>query len=776
MFALSGENRGEFRRRRSGLWFSIGFAGWVLALFADPMLVRKTFASRDMVPFFLPIEKAVHDSWRQGRIPLILPEVSFGRPLAANPNTGVFYPVRIAMAALPFRVSFKLFPVFHLWLAGVGAFFLARLFGISSASAMLTGALYAGSGPALSEIVYPDFLPGLALLPWILWAAARFADRRTGRSTALFGAIWGVDLLVGDVFTAGLAFLGAVLLVLQESRESEGPRRVGALFLASLPGLLLAGIQIVPALLFVPHTVRALGRFPLRAAVTWSVSPWRLLEIVLPFPFGNAASSPRVWGESLWSNKTAGFFQTLFPGVLAAAALLFFRPPRGRRLFVYGIAAVSFTAAAAGTFLPESWLSESSPIPLRYPEKLMVGATLGIALLGGLAFDSLRSGGRPRVAAGAFAVALLLAAAGFIAISRPAELAAFIDRHWSATLRNGASGARELPRMLIESAGLWAALGLMIVWSSFRRGLALGAILVFSVADLAVLRWRAVGTSSDATLFSPPPGARAVARLQGFGRFGFLPLPEYYLSPGDPGRSGVQRAQDTLRSDVGAAFGVFYSLNQDFDVSDFYRVELVRREIYRDSGTWPGIRDFLGAYSARAAIVERGRIPISFPAAGKAIGREWVVLNPSALPSFRFARRVIEVEGVGAAYERIHGRSVDFRAETVVETGRSAESNLSGGSLAIQRNGPDSIVARTRTPGPSRLVFPRAPFPFRSAAVDGRPVTVDPANLCLSSIAIPAGSHEISIREQLPGGVAGPAISIAGAVLLLFLCREAKTV
>ena len=382
MFSLSEESRGEFQPRRPGLWFSLGFAGFLLALFADPLLVRKTFASRDMIPFFLPIEKAVHESWREGKVPLMLPEVSFGRPLAANPNTGAFYPVRIAMAALPFPLSFKLFPVFHLWLAGVGAFFLARLFGISSLSAMLTGALYAGSGPALSEIVFPDFLPGLALLPWIVWAGARFGARKTGRSAALFGAIWGVDLLVGDVFTAGLAFVGAILFILQESRGAEGPRRVGALFLASLPGFLLAGIQIVPALLFVPYTVRALGRFPLRAALTWSVSPWRLLEMILPFPFGNAASSAHVWGESLWSNKTAGFFVTFSPGVFAAAALLFCRPPRGRRLFVYGILAVSFVGSAIGSFLPESWLSASSPIPLRYPEKLMVGATLGIALLG----------------------------------------------------------------------------------------------------------------------------------------------------------------------------------------------------------------------------------------------------------------------------------------------------------------------------------------------------------------------------------------------------------
>ena len=776
MFPLPAENRVEFNALRGpGLRFSLGFAAFLLALFADPLLLPKTFASRDMAPFFLPIEKAVHESWRHGAVPLLLPEVSFGRPLAANPNTGAFYPLRIAMAALPFRFAFKLFPVIHLWIAGVGAFLLAGSFGLSPAACALAGSVFALCGPAVSEVLYPNILPGLALFPWIVWAGGRIARRRTLRNMAIFGAIWGADLLVGDVFTAGLALFGAGLLVAQESEARERPSRLGALLLASGAGLLIAGVQIVPALLFVPHTVRALGRFPVRAAMTWSVSPWRLLEMLVPFPFGNAASSPRVWGDSLWSNKTAGFFQTLFPGVFAASALLFVRPPRGRRLFVYGIVFLSVAASAIGVFLPESWLSAPSPIPLRYPEKLMVGAALGIALLAGIAFDSLRRGTHAPAAIGVLAVAVLLGAASFAARGMPLEVASFIDRHWSLTLRNGSEGARQLPRMLLESAGLWAALGLIVVWASFRRGAALVAVFLFSIADLSALRWRTVATESDATFFSPPPAARALARLQGTGRFGFLPLEDYYLGPGDRGRSGVQRAQDALKSDLGAAFGVFYSMNQDYDVSDFYRVELVRREIYRDSGRWPGLQDFLGAFSARAAIVERGRIPNGFPVfSGTVLGPEWLVLNPSALPGFRLAKKVVEVADVGEAYSRIHAGRIDLRSATIVETGRSAETDLSGGILTIRRNDPERIVARTDTPGPSRLVFPRAPFPFRTATVDGGVVPVDPANLCLSSIAVPAGSHEISIREQLPGGAAGPAISIAGAAVLLFCWRESR--
>ena len=776
MFQPPSENRLDFLRRRPALWFSAGLGGLLLVLFADPLLVSKTFARRDMVAFFLPIEKAVHDSWRQGKVPLLMPEISFGRPLAANPNTGAFYPPRIAMAALPFRFAFKFFPVLHLWIGGVGVFLLARLLGISSGASAVSGALFSLSGPALSELMFPDFLPGLALLPWVVWAAGNF--RRTGsrRSAALLGALFGVDLLVGDVFTAALAFFGGLLLFVQESPGSGKGKKTAVLGLlaASVPAILLASIQIVPALLYLPYTVRALGRFPLRVALTWSVSAWRLLELLVPLPFGNAAGGAGVWGEGLWSGKSTGFFQTLYPGVLASAAVLFVRPERGKRLIVYGLMGTSLALAAAGFYCPESLLSRASPIPLRYPEKLMAGFELGCALLAGFAFDSLRRGRSSSIVAGSLAVALALVACSLAIHRYPHATARFIDARWSPWQRSGAKGADRLPPILARGALPWVLLsGCSFAVLRRKNAWTLAALCCVALADVEIVRREFTKTESDSEVFSKPASVDAILRLDRRQAFGFLPFGDYALH--SETRPRLKAVRDDLSSDFAAFFGIVYTFNLDYDISDLYRVDLARREIYRDDGRSPGLANFLAAYSARTTLVEAGRMPNGFSQpAGIVAGENWALVNPIAMPTFRFAPRVEEVANIQDAYARIHDDRVDLSAVTVVETGSRRETSFSGGTVRVLRNDPDTLSVRTEAPGPARIVVPRAPFPFRKVTVDGASAEAEPTNLCLSSVAVPAGNHEITIRETLPGGAAGPAISLTGAVILAALCVEPK--
>ena len=723
-----------------------------------------------MAAFFLPIEKAVHDSWRKGRVPLLMPEISFGRPLAANPNTGVFYPVRIAMAALPFRFSFKFFPILHLWIAGVGVFFLARFLGISIAASAASGMLFSLSGPAVSEILFPDFLPGLALLPWVVWSAGNFRRVGSRRSAALFGAILGVDLLVGDVFTAGLALFGGLLLVLQMSERREKPAAVLGLLAASLPAILLTGIQIVPGLLYLPLTVRALGRFPLRVALAWSVSGWRFLEMLVPFPFGNAAEQGAIWGEGLWSGKSTGFLQTLYPGVLVSAAVLFFRPEKQKRVFVYGLMGTSLALAVAGFYCPASLLSRASPIPLRYPEKLMAGFALGGSLLAGFALDRLRRGRGAALAAGSFAVALTLAV-GSLAVHRfPQAAERFIDAQWSPWLLRGAIGASRLPAILARAALPWFVLGgcffALIRWKSAWT---LAVLCCLAVANVDIVRREFMKTDSDQEVFSKPASVDAVLGLNHRQAFGFFPFEDY--SYRTQPRPRLRAVRDDLSSDFAAFFGIVYAFNLDYDISDLYRVDLARREIYRDDGRSPKLANFLAAYSARTTLVESGRRPNGFSQPeGFVSGGNWVLVNPIAVPTYRFAPRVEEVTGIREAYSRIHDDRIDLSDVTVVETGLHREVALSGGTVRVLRNDPDELSVRTEAPGPGRIVFPRAPFPFRTITVDGASVEAEPTNLCLSSVAVPSGVHEIAIRESFPGGAAGPAVSFTGAVLLLVLC------
>jgi hypothetical protein len=773
MFQPSLGHRFEFLRRRPGLGFSSGLALLLLVLFADPLLVPRTFGRRDMTPFFLPIEKAVHEAWRARTLPLLIPEISFGRPLAANPNTGVFYPGRVAMAALPFRFAFKFFPLFHLWIAGTGAFLLARFLGLSPGAAAVSGVIFPLSGPALSEIWFPDFLPGLALLPWVVWSAGRFRHSGSRRAAALFGLLLAVDLLVGDVFTAALAVFGGFLLVLQEPGTSGKTRVAGGLAAAGAAAILLAGIQIVPALLYLPYTVRALGRFPLRVALTWSVSLWRLLELLVPLPFGNAAASPEIWGDALWSGKSTGFFQTLYPGCLASGAILFFRPEKGKRLMVYGLMGLSLVVAAAGFYCPARLLSRPSPIPLRYPEKLMAGFELGGALLAGFAFDGIRRGAAGALARGSLAVALTLAAASLFLRLSPLASARFIDAHWS-HLGFGARGAAALPFLLARAAFPWLFLG-GLSFAAIRRKTAwpLAALALVALADVEVVRRQIVRTERDEDVFARPAAADTILALNHGQAFGFLPFGDYTIRSDN--RARLEAVRSDLGSDFASAVGIVYAFNLDYDVSDPYRVELARREIFRDGGQSPGLQRFLAGYSARTALVEAGRMPNGFSLGGPtAAGGNWVVVNPAAVPTFRFAPRVAEVASAREAYSRIHDESADLSAVTVVETGRRRESVLSAGSLRVLRNDPDVLSVQTDAPGPSRVVLPRAPLPFRSVTVDGSPAEAEPANLCLSSVAVPPGAHEIVVRELLPGGPAGPAISLAGIAVLAGLCIEPR--
>ncbi len=82
------------------------------AVYSDPLFFRRNFAGRDLLAYNLPMEKAVHDAYGRGRLPVWMPEISGGRPLLPNPNIGALYPVRPLLALVPFPLAMRIFPAF----------------------------------------------------------------------------------------------------------------------------------------------------------------------------------------------------------------------------------------------------------------------------------------------------------------------------------------------------------------------------------------------------------------------------------------------------------------------------------------------------------------------------------------------------------------------------------------------------------------------------------------------------------------------------------------
>ena len=132
--------------------FAAFFLLLVVAVYADPLFLRRNFVGRDLLGYNLPIEKSVHDAYARGRLPVWISEVSGGRPLLPNPNTGAFYPVRPLLSLISFPLAMRIYPVLHWALAGIGTILLLRSLSISRAAAWVGAVTYAFSGVSVSEV------------------------------------------------------------------------------------------------------------------------------------------------------------------------------------------------------------------------------------------------------------------------------------------------------------------------------------------------------------------------------------------------------------------------------------------------------------------------------------------------------------------------------------------------------------------------------------------------------------------------------------------------
>ena len=298
----------------------LAFLVLVLAAYANPLFTRRSFLGRDLVPYNLPLEKAVHDAWSRGRLPVWFPDASGGRPLMPNPNSGVLYPVRPVLSLVPFPLAMRLFPVLHWAGAGVGMILLLGALGASSGGAFVGAATFAFSGVVVSELYYSNFQPGVTLLPWALWALLR-PVRSPAHRVVGSALVFGLLFLAGDVFSSGVAILCGVLWILFETPRGQRPAAAGALAAAVGLGALLAAPQILATALLVPETHRAVIGMKLAESFHFSLSPWRLLELAVPYPFGPVWSQDlfTIWGESAFRF----FFATLYARRL--------RSGRGRR-------------------------------------------------------------------------------------------------------------------------------------------------------------------------------------------------------------------------------------------------------------------------------------------------------------------------------------------------------------------------------------------------------------------------------------------------------------
>ena len=398
------------------------------------------YGRSDTFTFFYPVFATLHQSLRDGELPLWTPHIFGGFPLFAEGQTGALYPPSLLAAVLPSPVAgFLALRVFHVLVALLGAYALARCLGVSAVGSSIAGLVFGFGSFLVGQQHHGSLLAAAVWLPLLL-LCVELALRRAAWSSnvyiALAALIVGMQALASHVqpllLSCALLFLYVpvrqvckVRTLWFRARSSTkrrqavaGPLKWAAWSLVAVPllGAALGAIQLIPLYELSRESWRA-AHWSYQDAIEYSFPPINLITVVFPSFF--RAPGGGYW--SLWQGWEVVLYVGVAPLLLALAALIFVRR---WSVLLFGIVALSSGFLALGVYAPFGVYEALWNLPgmsyQRAPARFTLLTVLALALLAAHGADWLTGRGgrlpapRPRQLALAH-VALLLVLAVVLA-------------------------------------------------------------------------------------------------------------------------------------------------------------------------------------------------------------------------------------------------------------------------------------------------------------------------------------------------------------------------
>jgi hypothetical protein len=238
-----------------------------LVAFVVPALFGAPALSGDNLIQNFPLRAFSGELLRQGHLPLWNPFIWSGSPLLGGMNAGSFFPLTFVFVVLPPIGAWVLNLTAVYWVAGLGAYWLLRQYGMRPLAGFLGAAVYAYSGAMVGQMVHLGIIEGMALMPLIVLAILKISWAVFGVGPATRSRLTTDGLVAPDV--DGLVAPGADGLEAGVP-ASSWPWVVG---LAVLVGLIMltgeprsiAETEIVGTVLVVWLALRGYGE----AAVSW---------------------------------------------------------------------------------------------------------------------------------------------------------------------------------------------------------------------------------------------------------------------------------------------------------------------------------------------------------------------------------------------------------------------------------------------------------------------------------------------------------------------------
>ena len=344
--------------------------------YPDIVLGTHAFFFRDAGQFSYPLAYYLHHCFWRAEIPLWNPYNNCGIPFLAQWNTLALYPGSLLYELLPLPWSLNYFILGHVFLAGLGMYWLAlRWFG-NRFAATFAGLMFAWNGLAINCWMWPCHITALAWMPWVVLLVER--ARTGGKRALVWAALAGTcQMVTGSpeliIFTWLL--VGGVFCV-----EMWRTKRVFWREAARIAGLValvaaLSAAQMLPWLDLLRHGDRTSEA----GDNTWAMPVWGAANFLVPlFRATGSLTGVLMQPGQEW---TTSYYVGILTVVLAVLAVWKARDSRVSFLAVVAVGGVLLAMGDSGLIL--KLLREAAPAVgvVRFPIKFVVLTVFSLPLL-----------------------------------------------------------------------------------------------------------------------------------------------------------------------------------------------------------------------------------------------------------------------------------------------------------------------------------------------------------------------------------------------------------
>jgi hypothetical protein len=338
----------------------------------------ESFYLSDYSTFGYPLAFHHREAFWRGEIPLWNPLNNCGMPFLAQWNTLTLYPLSLIYLLLPMPWSLGAFGLAHLFLAGLGMYFLAFRWTGHRLAAAVAGTVYSFNGLTWFALMWPNNIAALGWMPWVVLAVRRAWCADTTRLIPWAALASAMQLLAGAPEVCLLTWLFIGVLCVRDLVRREVP--LSRLRSRGLPiGLLAAGLaaaQLLPFFDLLAHSQRNTG---FGDAGTMALSGWGLMNFLVPLLHSVRSPAGIYWqGGQAW---TASYY--VGASVIALTLLAVWRTRGQRAGLLAGVAIFSlWMALGSHGFLYPLLLKILPPIGfMRFPVKFVVLAVFVLPLL-----------------------------------------------------------------------------------------------------------------------------------------------------------------------------------------------------------------------------------------------------------------------------------------------------------------------------------------------------------------------------------------------------------